>query len=162
MIDILDMKPSHYGMSFMLFAVAAIMGGITSGKLQNSLGSKKIMDMGIAINLVTNVIFTLIVVLQGILFNFEPHLIIYIALLMRVLSMFGSCMTIINGLALSLVDYRHCIGTASSIFGLFYYSLISLFIFVIGHLHNGTILVMPAYFLGLSAITFICSKKITS
>lgn len=162
MIDMLEMQPSHYGMSFMLFALAAMIGGITSGRLQNSLGSKKIMDIGIAINLITNAIFTFIVVSQGSLVNFEPHLIIYISLLMRVLSMFGSCMTIINGLALSLVDYRDCIGTASSIFGLFYYSLISLFTFIIGHLHNGTILVMPIYFLGLSAIMFICSKKITS
>jgi DHA1 family bicyclomycin/chloramphenicol resistance-like MFS transporter len=158
MMDMLGMKPSYYGMSFIVFAVAAMCGGITSGRLQNSLHSKKIMELGIILNLVANCIFTLIIVINHKSLILDMQVIIYISLFMRVLSMFGSCMTVINGLALSLVDYRYCIGTASSLFGLFYYLLISFFTFVIGYLHNGTLVLMPSYFLGLSVIMFICSK----
>jgi hypothetical protein len=39
---------------------------------------------------------------------------------------FGICMTTSNALALALVDYKSCTGTASSLFGFFYYCLISL------------------------------------
>ena len=162
MIDMLEMNTTHYGMSFILLSVAAVLGGITSGKLQDSLGSKNIMDIGIAINLTGNSIFTLLIVFNEIFSNINTQLIIYISLLMRMMSYFGGCMTMTNGLALSLVDYKSYIGTASSIFGLFYYLLISFFTFLIGYLHNGTLLVMPIYFLVLSAIMFICSKKVTS
>jgi DHA1 family bicyclomycin/chloramphenicol resistance-like MFS transporter len=162
MIDMLEMNTTHYGMSFILLSVAAVLGGITSGKLQDSLGSKSIMDIGIAINLTGNSIFTLLIVFHEIFSNINTQLIIYISLLMRMMSYFGGCMTMTNGLALSLVDYKSYIGTASSVFGLFYYLLISFFTFLIGYLHNGTLFVMPIYFLVLSAIMFICSKKITS
>lgn len=160
MMDILGMEPSYYGMSFILSAVAAMTGGLLSGRLQNSLGSKKIMALGITLNLVVNSIFTVIVVMNHEFLMLDKQLIIYISLFMRILGMFGSCMIVINGLALSLVDYRYCIGTASSVFGLFYYLIISFFTFLIGLLHNGTLLVMPSYFLALSAIMFICSKKL--
>jgi DHA1 family bicyclomycin/chloramphenicol resistance-like MFS transporter len=65
--------------------------------------------------------------------------------------MFGNSMAIGNALALGLRDYKGCIGTASSLFGCFYYFWISLFTLGMGYLHNGTLLPMPLYFLGLGA-----------
>jgi len=162
MIKMLNMEPSYYGMSFILSSVAAILGGSVSVRLQNSIGSKKAMDLGIRINLIANSIFPLLVLLQYFVLNFDLQYLIYISIFTRVLSAFGGCMIMTNGLALSLVDYKNYAGTAASIFGLFYYCLISFWTFLIGILHNGTILLMPIYFFILSLIIFFCSKKLTS
>ncbi|MDZ5762771.1 MFS transporter domain protein [Candidatus Cyrtobacter comes] len=69
---------------------------------------------------------------------------------------FGICMATSNALALALVDYKHA--TASSLFGFFYYGLISLFTFFMGFLHDGTLLPMPLYFLGLSCFMMIVNR----
>jgi hypothetical protein len=65
-----------------------------------------------------------------------------------------------SALALALVDYKWCVGTASSLFGFFYYCFISLFTLGMGMLHNGTLLPMPLYFLSI-AIFMIVAKKAT-
>ncbi|MCE2993323.1 MAG: hypothetical protein ACK5WS_07250 [Alphaproteobacteria bacterium] len=54
-----------------------------------------------------------------------------------------------NALALALVDYKNAVGTASSLFGFFYYSIVSGFTLLMGLLHNGTLLLIPVYFLGI-------------
>jgi DHA1 family bicyclomycin/chloramphenicol resistance-like MFS transporter len=162
MIKMLNMQPSYFGMSFILSSIAATLGGIISVKLQNSIGSKKVMDLGIIINVVANGIFAIIFILQNFFLNFSSQFLISVSLLVRVLSAFGGCMIMTNGLALSLVDYKNYAGTASSIFGLFYYCLISFFTFVVGVLHNGTTLLMPTCFFILALITFFCNKKIVS
>ncbi len=162
MLDMLKMNPLHYGTSFILLSVAAVLGGITSKRLQDSYSSKHVMDLGILINLVSNGIFTLLIVFHYFILTIDSQLIVYVSLFMRMISVFGGCMIITNGLALSLIDYKNYIGTASSIFGLFYYLLISFFTFLIGYLHNGTLFVMPIYFLVLSVVILICSRKITN
>jgi DHA1 family bicyclomycin/chloramphenicol resistance-like MFS transporter len=157
MMDMLGMKPSHYGMSFILSALATMIGGMISGRLQHLLSAKKIMELGMLINLTANSIFSLIIMINYYFSMINNQFTIYIVLLMRIISMLGIAITIINSLALSLVDYRYCIGAASSLFSLFYYLLISFFTFLIGYLHNGTLLVMPLYFFVLSVGIFICS-----
>lgn len=63
---------------------------------------------------------------------------------------FGIPMVTSNALALSLWDYKYAIGAASSLFVFIYYGLISTFTFLMGVLHNGSLLPMPLYFLALS------------
>ena len=70
----------------------------------------------------------------------------------------GLGMTTGNALALALVDYKWCIGTASSLFGFFYYAVISLFTLGMGILHNGTLMPMPLYFLGISLFMLVICK----
>ena len=63
-----------------------------------------------------------------------------------------------NALALALTDYKWCIGTASSLFGFFYYCLISLFTLGMGFLHNGTLLPMPLYFFCIGLFMLIVQR----
>ena len=84
--------------------------------------------------------------------------ILILSLAAQMAIMFGMCMAVSNALALSLVDYKSCIGTASSLFGSFYYALIALFTLGMGYLHNDTLVVMPLYFLGLSVFMLIIQK----
>jgi len=160
MMDMLGMEPIHYGMSFILSAAAAMIGGIISGRLQHSLHSKQIMELGMLINLVMNSIFVSVIMIDYYFIILNNQLIIYISLFIRIISVLGIAIIVINGLALSLVDYRDCIGTASSLFSLFYYLLISFFTFLIGYLHNETLLVMPLYFFALSVAIFLCSRML--
>jgi hypothetical protein len=83
---------------------------------------------------------------------------IFAAISMQMIIMFGICMATSNALALALVDYKWCTGTASSLFGFFYYLFISLFTFGMGSLHNGTLLAMPVYFFGLSCFMLLVEK----
>lgn len=69
----------------------------------------------------------------------------------------GCMMTIMMSIAIivptslspALENYTNVIGTASSLFGFFYYIVASLFTLGMGSLHNGTLFPMPIYFLGL-------------
>ena len=62
----------------------------------------------------------------------------------------GVGLTTPNALAIALEHYKDAIGTASAVFGCFYYALISLFTFGISIIHNGTLIPMPLYFLAIS------------
>jgi DHA1 family bicyclomycin/chloramphenicol resistance-like MFS transporter len=88
------------------------------------------------------------------------YIMIIVTILCQMGSAFGSCICRSNALALGLVDYKWCIGTASSSFGFFYYCLISLATLGMGALHNGTLLPMPLYFLALSILMLVVEKKL--
>lgn len=66
------------------------------------------------------------------------------------INVFGICMITGNALAAALVDYRDCIGTASSLFGFFYMAGISLCTLGMGILHDGTLFPMPLYFFAIA------------
>jgi len=51
------------------------------------------------------------------------------------------------------------IGTAGAIFSLGYYLLVSAITSGMSLLHNGSLLTMPLYFLGLSLIMWLCGRK---
>lgn len=63
-----------------------------------------------------------------------------------------------NSLALALVDYKYAVGSAYSLFGFFYYVVISFLTFVMSCLHNGTLIVMPLYFLSISVFMLFMKK----
>lgn len=63
-----------------------------------------------------------------------------------------------NSLAMALVDYKYAIGSAYSLFGFFYYVVISFLTFFMSCLHNGTLIVMPLYFLSISVFMLFMKK----
>ena len=65
---------------------------------------------------------------------------------------FGISMVIPNAISLALKDYQQVVGTSSSIFGFFYYVLISAFTLGMGMLHNDTLYPMPIYFWGIAVV----------
>ncbi len=149
LIKLLGISPSQYGLSFIGIAVSALMGGIISKKLHTHHTSKTIMLYGIIITCASSAAFSLLILFHA---AFSNTTLICITLISQMSIMLGVCMATSNALALALVDYKWCIGTASSLFGFFYYCLISLCTFGMGLLHNGTLLPMPLYFLALSIL----------
>jgi DHA1 family bicyclomycin/chloramphenicol resistance-like MFS transporter len=154
----LGLSPSHYGLSFTVIAVATMFGGIVSKRLQNQHSSKEIMGYGLLIIAFATTIFSCVATINHNLFALPSHVMIAITILSQMGCAFGICMATSNALALALVDYKHAIGTASSLFGFFYYCLISLFTFFMGLLHDGTLLPMPLYFLSLSCFMMIVNR----
>ncbi|WP_156919001.1 hypothetical protein [Holospora obtusa] len=154
----LGLSPSHYGLSFTVIAVATMLGEIVSKRLQNKLSSKEIMGYGLLIIAFATTIFSCVATINHNLFALHSHIMIAITILSQMGCAFGICMATSNALALALADYKHAIGTASSLFGFFYYCLISLFTLFMGLLHDGTLLPMPLYFLSLSCFMMIVNR----
>lgn len=155
----LGLSPSEYGFTFIGIALATMVGGMVSKKLHAFVPSKVIMEYGINVIITSAALFCLILVIHHTAVPLPAFLIIIATLLCQMGIMFGSCMAASNAMALALVDYKHAIGTASSLFGFFYYCLIALFTLGMGALHNGTLLVMPAYFLALSLLMLLVKSK---
>jgi MFS transporter, DHA1 family, multidrug resistance protein len=145
----LGLSPADYGLSFIPIGVAAMVGGMVSKTLQNRYSSKKIMICGMFIvdlALTGFAALAIIAHLKGIL----PHHILPIISL--TIAVFGMSLVTTHALALALSDYKKSIGTASSLFGFFYYTMIALLTCIMGFLHNGTLLPMPLYFFALSTL----------
>ncbi|MNP10960.1 hypothetical protein D3C76_1031270 [compost metagenome] len=71
----------------------------------------------------------------------------------------GAGIALPNCLSLALVNFQDVVGTAGAIFSLGYYLLVSLATWGMSALHNGSLLTMPIYFLGISGGMWLLSKK---
>jgi len=156
----LGLTSSAYGLSFMLISAATMAGGMLSKKLHATHSSKVIMSYGINGIMIASTIFSTIAIIHQCLWQLSACQMIIITLLSQMGIAFSVCVATSNALALALVNYKHVIGTASSLFGFFYYCLISLFTLGMGFLHNGTLLVMPLYFFALSLLMVFVKKFI--
>jgi Na+/melibiose symporter-like transporter len=147
----LGLSPSEFGLSFIALAFSAMMGGMVSKRLHEHQRAETIMLYGLIIILCATSILTIVALIQ-------PT--VGMTILCQMGIMFGICMVTSNALALALVHYKSCIGTASSLFGFYYYCLISLFTFGIGWLHNGSLLLMPLYFFIIGCTMLIVQRWI--
>lgn len=154
LIDQLRLSPSLYGLTFLGIAVAGMIGGYISRQLHNSHDPYSILRYGI---MTVASVSTLFAGSIGVLHYFSASSPIVIGTtLICMMGIFGGIGVMIpNALALSLEDYRSAIGAASSLFGFFYYILISLATLGMGLLHNGTIIPMPFYFCGIGISMWI-------
>jgi len=157
-IKMLGLSPSQYGFSFVPIAFITMIGGIASKHLHNWYTSQMIMRYGLRLLTVATLLFSITAFCFVTHASFTTHAMIFAAIFMQMITMFSICMVTSNALALALVDYKWCTGTASSFFGFFYYLFISFFTFGMGYLHNGTLLAMPLYFFALSCFMLLVEK----
>jgi Bcr/CflA subfamily drug resistance transporter len=156
-LEKLGLTPRQYGMTFLLLANASCLGGICSKKAQQKYRSSHVMYCGIICICIANLILSL----YALVYSYFPiqNVFIIITILMQMLNMFGIALTVSNALSMALVDFKWCVGTASSIFGFIYYCLISFFTLLMGVVHNGTLMVMPFYFLTISVMMLVVYRK---
>lgn len=150
-IELLGLTPSQYGSTFVLMATSMIIGSFISRKMQNHVKPLAIMRYGLWPIVCANAMFCLGVLLKD-FYLFSKMQLLALTITTMTINMAGICMITSNALAISLQDYRHAIGTASSLFGFYYYLGISLCTLGIGLLHDGTLLSMPLYFFSLSVL----------
>ena len=162
LISLLGLSPQAFGMSFLPIAIMAVIGGLTSRYLHNFYSSEKIIKYGITISLLFTAIFSIMILIHTYLWHFSVTFLIGLTLIAQSGTRFGIALVTGNTLAMALLDYKWCIGTASSLFGFFYYCLISVFTFGMGMLHNGTLLSMPIYFFVISIGMLVIHGKMIS
>jgi Bcr/CflA subfamily drug resistance transporter len=163
LIELLGLSPSTYGMSFIGIALAGALGGwLSRRKHEQQVSSITIMKQGIALVIMGSAFFLGMTVIIG-MFDATPKWVsIVLTLGSMMVIMLGDALIIPNALSMALEDYKHSIGTASSLFGFFYYVLISLFTFGMGLLHNGTLFPMPCYFFVIGLFMWFVMKGVTS
>jgi polar amino acid transport system substrate-binding protein len=92
--------------------------------------------------------------------SFLPKWIQFTAILISIFTtLLGTGTALPNCLSLALVDFQDVIGSAGAIFSLGYYLLVSLITFGMSSLHNGTLYIMPIYFIGLGLVMMLLTKK---
>lgn len=157
LIELLGLSPAGYGISFALIALAGVGGGFLSRRLHDYWDNSTIIQTGIYIILggtggffVLTLLFIACGVYQGVFIG--------LTLIAMMTIMLGIALVIPNCLAVALSDYKYAVGTASSLFGFFYYTVISLFTIGMGWLHNDTLVPMPLYFMLIGVFTFFVHR----
>lgn len=159
LIEQLGITPILYGLSFCAIALSMLIAGIVSKKLHAYFSTEVILSYSMKIILAGALIFSLILFVIPFV---SSTIFVFISILCMMVIMAGVCMTTANALAIALVDYKAYTGSASSLFGFFYYCLISLFTLGMGWLHNDTLYPMPLYFLAISILMILVYQLLNS
>lgn len=159
LIDLLQLTPSVYGISFISLAFAGVLAGISTKRLYSYKSSDQILSIGSSIVLTGCLLFTLLSITFSIA-NSNLFAILSTISCM-ILIQFGSGVTLAVTLAKSLEHYKYAIGLASSLFGLFYYIVIALITLGIGLIHYNNLTTMPLYFLGIGLSVKVLTVLVT-
>ncbi len=159
LIKMLGLTPSQYGYSFIAIAIASMIGGIASARFNGRYTAHTLMKLSNIIVLIGNLLFVLCITLHHIS-PMSSLFLISMTIITQMIAGFGMCSSTSNALAIALVNYKWCTGTASSLFGSFYYCIVSLVTLGMGTLHNGTLLPMPLYFATLSLLLLFVQRMV--
>lgn len=150
-INVLGYSPSQFGITFLGVAAAAMAGGVTSRRLLKYYRSAQVLHIGVWVGLLANGLFAILLGWHYKVSAFSVLTLLAIFVFAQMANVFCKAMVTANSLSIALREYRWCTGTASSLFGFYYYCLTALFTFGMAKLHNHTLLPMPLYFLAISA-----------
>ncbi|MDT2847831.1 multidrug effflux MFS transporter [Vagococcus carniphilus] len=154
-IEKFGISASIYGFLGIVIAGASIIGALLSKKLLKTYQPERIILLGIRIMLLGS---TLLLVSSYT--DFLSKWIQFTAILISVfITLLGTGTALPNCLSLALVDFKDVVGSAGAIFSLGYYLLVSLITFGMSHLHNGTLYIMPIYFISLGFIMLVLTKR---
>lgn len=153
LIDLLGVPPSVYGSIFIGSSVSYLLGNLWSKKLQALKSPHEIIRYGLLVLVMTSILFLVIVCSSE-----SVEILMGATIMSTTCTGFGMALINSNALALSLQNYRDVTGTASSLFGFFYYNVVSLVTLGMGYLHDGTLFPMPIYFLVLSILMLFVFK----
>lgn len=154
-IEQFGLNPSIYGFLGIVIAGASILGALLSKKLLATHQAETIIKIGLRIMLLGSTL-----LLLSSYTSFLPKWVQFAAILISVfVTLLGTGTALPNCLSLALVDFQDVIGSAGAIFSLGYYLLVSLITLGMSTLHNGTLYMMPLYFIGLGIMMMVLTKK---
>lgn len=159
MMEMLKMTPSAYGATFVALSLSFLIGSVVSKKLQNYYSSLTVLNFGLLTMFVGNGIFAIFTLFTS-LISFPNTLLITITISCMMIIYMGISLTTSNALSQALINYKDCIGTASALFGFFYYFLVALLSAGIGYLHNNTLTLMPLYFFTITSVVLAIYRAI--
>lgn len=154
-IEHFQISPGVYGFLGIIVALASIVGAMISKRLLTLYAPEKIIHIGCLVMASGALLLTIASSLDSL-----PDMIVIVCILITLfVLLMGAGIALPNCLSLALVQFQDVVGTAGAIFSLGYYLLVSLATWGIGALHNGSLLTMPIYFLGISGGMWLLGKK---
>lgn len=154
-IEHFKISPGVYGFLGIVVALASIVGAMMSKRLLSLYAAEKIIHIGCLVMTSGALLLTIVSSLTSL-----PNMMLMVCILITLFVMLmGAGIALPNCLSLALVNFQDVVGTAGAIFSLGYYLLVSLATWGMSALHNGSLLTMPIYFLGISGGMWLLSKK---
>ena len=153
-IEYFQLSPGLYGFLGIIVALASIIGAMISKRLVIGHPPQKIIHVGCLVMLGGTLLLTIVCTLP-----LHASMMAIGMLITIFITLLGSGIALPNCLSLALVDFQDVIGTAGAIFSLGYYLLVSAITSGMSLLHNGSLLTMPLYFLGLSLMMWLFGRK---
>ena len=152
--NVLGIPASRYGITVTLIVLGVFIGGLISKRLSKKFDPKIVVKKCTVINLVLATTF-----LVGVLLlkasEADNHLSLFVLLACMMSIACVQCIIVAQVLSIAFVNYKDAYGTAVSLLNFANYILISLCVFIMGLLHNGSLTVMPSYFFVLILIMFL-------
>ncbi|MEK5182616.1 multidrug effflux MFS transporter [Paenibacillus odorifer] len=154
-IEHFQISPGVYGFLGIIVALASIVGAMISKRLLTLYAPEKIIHIGCLVMAGGALLLTIASSLVSL-----PDMIVIVCILIALfVLLMGAGIALPNCLSLALVQFQDVVGTAGAIFSLGYYLLVSLATWGMSALHNGSLLTMPIYFLGISGGMWLLGKK---
>ncbi|MDH6428976.1 MULTISPECIES: multidrug effflux MFS transporter [unclassified Paenibacillus] len=154
-IEHFQISPGVYGFLGIIVALASIVGAMISKRLLTLYAPEKIIHVGCLVMASGALLLTIASSLDSL-----PDMIVIVCILITLfVLLMGAGIALPNCLSLALVQFQDVVGTAGAIFSLGYYLLVSLATWGMSALHNGSLLTMPIYFLGISGGMWLLGKK---
>lgn len=155
-IEFFGMSPGSFGFFGIFVAMSSILGAMLSKKLLPRLQAERIIVIGTIITMLGALCLTVLAV-SGMNATIMHMALLVVCIFILLL---GIGMAIPNCLSLALNQYGDVLGTAGAIFGLGYYFVVSLITSGMSILHNGSLVTMPLYFLGLAILMVLVSMRL--
>lgn len=154
-IEKFHLSTAIYGFLGIGVASASILGSLLSKRLLKIYQPEKIIMIGIKCML-----FGAVFLFFASVSNVLPEIVQFWLILLGIFILLtGTGTALPNCLSLALADFQDVIGTAGAFFSLGYYLLVSLFTFGMSKLHNGTLVIMPLYFLAIGILMFLLARN---
>ncbi|MGY3777611.1 multidrug effflux MFS transporter [Isobaculum melis] len=150
-IEHFKMRPSYFGLLGIVIALSSILGSLISNHLLRKKSPDSIIPIGLIVTIVGSSLLLLISRMTG--FDQDTQMFFLVCCIFLVFV--GTGITLPNCLSQGLADFQSVIGTAGGIFSLGYYLVVSLLTYGMSSLHNGSLWMMPLYFLGISCVMFM-------
>lgn len=154
-IEYFGIQQGTYGFLGLVIALATVIGALLSKQLLSYLKPEKIIQLGLLVALIGSMSLLVITVITEVANHWQ--MVGYIIAVFVILM--GTGMSLPNCLSLALVDFKDVVGTAGAIFSLGYYLLVSGFTLLMSVIHNGSLVVLPLYFIGVFCLSIIISKR---
>jgi len=151
--NIFNINPAHYGIAGIFVAIAGIIGSQYSRYLlKKQVNALNIIKKGINIAVIFSLIYAL--------YMNSPyyHIGFFILIIMPLLGALGMIMP--NCLSIGLESYQKSLGAAGAFFGLMYYSVLSIMMFLLTLLPENPHTKLAIYFVGLSLAVKLAAFKI--
>ena len=159
-IENLAMSPEFFGASSFLICLPLLLGGIISHRSHAKQRTpQSILHQGIYVVLTFGILFYLLVTANMIneLSNIQSIVISYVCIFGVIV---GVSMIIPNALSHALQNYSQYAGTAASLFGFYYYAIVSGMTALMAYMHNGKLTQLPI-FMCIQGISMLCVFRFT-